>query len=317
MNNINNNFFYKLKPEKILGKGSHGTVILTNNNNYTVKIYTKRTKNLIMLVSILNFFINYKNIPNSIYKSYYLTEKKNSLNRYIVNNNLPEQFSFNNEEHNIKPLLFEVMKTYEITLKDFINKLSKNNSINNDNKINILISLFYQGLYTLLWLYIKKGIVHLDINSDNFFVEKTTEENFIININNIEFKIPTLGYNLIISDFGFARSIELVDYDEYKYNIRINLESFDIHPYNDVINFIKIFKKYFKIYNIQLSNLDINIDNINMRLINRTQQDYRDMIRSYYKKKDDLKLNIKKFKNNYFNHFRKYILNDYSVDTFL
>jgi hypothetical protein len=47
------------------------------------------------------------------------------------------------------------MKTYEIKLKDFINKLSKNNSINNNNKINILISLFYQGLYTLLWLYIK------------------------------------------------------------------------------------------------------------------------------------------------------------------
>ena len=78
MNNINNNFFYKLKPKKILGKCSQETVILTNNNNYTVKIYTKRTKNLIMLVSILNFFINYKNIPNSIYKSYYLTEKKNN-----------------------------------------------------------------------------------------------------------------------------------------------------------------------------------------------------------------------------------------------
>jgi hypothetical protein len=154
MNNINNNFFYKLKPKKILGKCSQGTVILTNNNNYTVKIYTKRTKNLIMLVSILNFFINYKNIPNSIYKSYYLTEKKNSLNRYIFDNNLPQHFSFNNEEHNIKPLLFEVMKTYEITLKDFINKLSKNDSINTDDKINILISLFYQGLYTLLWLYI-------------------------------------------------------------------------------------------------------------------------------------------------------------------
>jgi len=177
--------------------------------------------------------------------------------------------------------------------------------------------LFYQGLYTLLWLYMKKGIVHLDINSDNFFVEKTNEENFIINIKNIEFKIPTLGYHLIISDFGFARSIELVDYDEYKYNIRINLESFNIHPYNDVINFIKIFKKYFRIYNIQLSNLDINIDNINMRIINRTQQDYRDMIRSYYKKKDDLKLNIKKFKNNYFNYFRKYILNDDLVIIFL
>ena len=31
----------KLRPKKILGKGSQGTVILTNNDNYTVKIYTK------------------------------------------------------------------------------------------------------------------------------------------------------------------------------------------------------------------------------------------------------------------------------------
>ena len=47
----------KLRPKK----GSQRTVILTNNDNYTVKIYTKAWKNL--------------KIPKTIYKSYYLTEK--------------------------------------------------------------------------------------------------------------------------------------------------------------------------------------------------------------------------------------------------
>ena len=311
---MNDDFFHKLKPKKILGKGSQGTVILANNNKYSVKIYTKKSKNLIMLIKIINYFISYKNIPTTIYKSYYLTEKKNSLNRYISNNNLPEYFSYNINKYNSKYLLFEVMKTYKITLKDFVDTIN-----NNNNRINILISLFYQGLYTFLWLYMKKGIVHLDINSDNFFVEKTMSEEFIVEIKNIEFKIPTAGYNLVISDFGFAKSIEFMDYDNYKYryDIRVNLESFDIHPHQDIINFIKLFKKYFSIYNINLTDLDINIDNVNINMINRTQQDYRDMLRSYYKKKDDLKSNIKKFKDSYFNYFRKYILNDDSVNLYL
>jgi hypothetical protein len=303
---MNNDFFHKLKPTKILGKGSQGTVILANNNKYSVKIYTKKSKNLIMLIKIINYFISYKNIPTTIYKSYYLTEKKNSLK--------PEYFSYNINKYNSKYLLFEVMKTYKITLKDFVDTIN-----NNNNRINILISLFYQGLYTFLWLYMKKGIVHLDINSDNFFVEKTMSEEFIVEIKNIEFKIPTSGYNLVISDFGFAKSIEFMDYDNYKYryDIRVNLESFDIHPHQDIINFIKLFKKYFSKYNINLTDLDINIDNVNIHMINRTQQDYRDMLRSYYKKKDDLKSNIKKFKDSYFNYFRKYILNDDSVNLYL
>lgn len=64
------------------------------------------------------------------------------------------------------------MKRYNITLTNFIEKIFNNNNINNNKKIEILHSLFYQGVFTLLWLYMKKGIIHSDINSDNFFVEK-------------------------------------------------------------------------------------------------------------------------------------------------
>jgi len=51
--------------------------------------------------------------------------------------------------------LFEIMKKYDISLKDFIEKL-KIKKIDEQTKINILYSLFQQGLVTLFWLYMKK-----------------------------------------------------------------------------------------------------------------------------------------------------------------
>ena len=308
-----NNILNKFKPVKILGKGSQGTVILTHDENYVVKIYSKKSKNLKMLVKILNFLINFNNLPKTIYRSYHITEQQNSLNRYLTNN-LPQHFSFTNEENlkklsktsKVKPLLFEVMKTYNLTLRNFFENLIKKN-LNNNIKIEILHSLLYQGLFTLLWLYMKKGIVHLDINSDNFFIEETKDKIFNIKINGITYNVKLYGYYLIIADFGYARSIEVIDYDNYEYSINVNIESMNIHPLNDIMDYIKMFKKYFKKLNID--DIKINLDKVNIRS-NYTKQDYRDMLRSYYKKKDDLKNNIKKFKQNFFIFFRKYILNE-------
>ena len=74
---------------------------------------------------------------------------------------MPDHFSYSNEEnlkimsikYDISPKLFEVMKKYEISLQDFFQKLI-NNNMNNTIKIELLHSLFYQGLFTLVWLYI-------------------------------------------------------------------------------------------------------------------------------------------------------------------
>lgn len=307
-----NDILKKIKSKKILGKGSQGTVILTNNENYVVKIYTKKFKNLKMLIKILNFIINYQKLPKTIYKSYYITEKKNSLKQYISNNNLPNYFSYKNnynlielsEKYSFSPKLFEIMKTYKINLNDFIKKLFKNN---NKNTVKILHSLFYQGLFTLLWLYMKKGIIHSDINSDNFFVESTNDKEFIIVIEKITYKVKLYGYYLVIADFCYSKSIEVINYDDYEYNIRINMETLNMHPINDLIDYMKIFKKYFNKLNI--NNIGIDIKMVNSR-INNTKMCYRDMLRSYYKKKDDFKENMKKFKNEYFIFFRKYILNE-------
>jgi hypothetical protein len=84
-------------------------------------------------------------------------------------------------------------------------------SIKNDIFSEIIKSLFYQGILTLLWLYMKKSIIHFDINTNNFFVEKTDETHFNINIHKHKFSIPLYGYYLIIADFGHSNSIELFE----------------------------------------------------------------------------------------------------------
>lgn len=298
----------KLRPKKILGKGSQGTVILTNNDNYTVKIYTKAGKNLKMLIKIINFFINTK-IPKTIYKSYYLTEKKDSLERYI--NKLPNNFSYNSnnlEKYEIKIRLYEIMKTYDITLKDFINKLLIDN-IEEDKKIEIIHSLLYQGIVTLLWLYIKKGIIHLDINSDNFFVEKTDDKDLSIKIKDKTYNVKLHGYYLIIADFGYGRSIELIDSEEYKYSKSMNLEELNIHPWRDTNDLIKIFKKYYK--ELGIKNIGIKNNIANSRF-NSTRLEYKNMIRSYYDKKDFDK-NKKIFKKEYLKFMNKYVLKNPNI----
>jgi len=298
----------KLRPKKILGKGSQGTVILTNNDNYTVKIYTKAGKNLKMLIKIINFFIKSK-IPKTIYKSYYLTEKKDSLDRYI--NKLPNNFSYNSnnlEKYEIKIRLYEIMKTYDITLKDFINKLLKDN-IDEDIKIEIIHSLLYQGIVTLLWLYIKKGIIHLDINSDNFFVEKTDDKDLSIKIKDKTYNVKLYGYYLIIADFGYGRSIELIDSEEYKYSKSMNLAELNIHPWRDTNDLIKIFKKYYK--ELGIKNIGIKNNIANSRF-NSTRLEYKNMIRSYYDKKDFDK-NKKIFKKEYLKFMNKYVLKNPNI----
>ena len=118
------------KPYKKLGEGSKSIVIMINNN-YTVKIYKTEPKYAISLIKIIKYLQKY-NI-STIYKSYTFLSKKNSLKGYMNNTDLIEL----SKNYNMKNRLIGIMKTYEITLNDFINKLLKNN-LKNEDKINII-----------------------------------------------------------------------------------------------------------------------------------------------------------------------------------
>jgi len=295
-----------LHPTKIINKGSQGIVLMTDNNELVVKIYFN--KHNFKMINIIKF-LKKNNIP-TIYKTLFFTERKNSLQRYI-SDNLPQHFSYISEDnllqlsskYNMKPTLFEIMKKYDITLNDFIFKLFLN-----DNTLNIQIikSLFYQGILTLLWLYMKKSIIHFDINTNNFFVEKTDETHFNIVIHKQKFSIPLYGYYLIIADFGHSNSIEL--FEPIESQLKTNLKSYRMHPFDDINNFIRIFRKYLIHYNITLDDLNMDFNKCNQTIINKTKKEYINMIKSYYEK-TDFKVNVDIFKNKFFEIIHKYILN--------
>lgn len=253
---------------------------------------------MISLIRIIKYLQKY-NIA-TIYKSYKFLSKKNSLKRYI--NKLPEYFSYMNntnlielsKNYNMKNRLIEIMKTYEITLNNFINKLFKNN-IKIEDKIKIIESLYYQAIITLFWLYSKKGIIHKDLSLDNFFVEKTTDTNFELKIENNIYNIKLYGYYLVISDFGYAKSLELFDSDEYPNSLNSSFGSSDMNPYYELLTIINIFKKY----------IDINTDNYILKsgVFNAENNmsitaEYKNLLKSYIKN-ENFKKELKKFKKSY------------------
>ena len=296
-----NNILSQLKPFNILGKGSEGVIILTHDNNYTVKIYISNYFKSLMFFNIV-IYLQESKILKTIYKSYLFTEKKNSLDRYLKDNNLPEYFSYKNNnlellssKYKIDKKLFEIMKTYDMSLKDFIENL-KLQDIDIQLKINILNSLFQQGLITLYWLYMKKSIIHSDINSNNFFVKKIKKNNLNIDINEISYNIKLFGYYLVIGDFGYAKSIELIPFSKNPDKGSLSVLSDIFNPLYDINNFIKLFKIKFlnyNVHNIKINNYNLSMDDLDYNLRNS----YKTMLKSYISNDIELNNNIKLFKN--------------------
>ena len=309
-----NNILIKLKPSKIIGKGSEGIVILTHDDKYIVKIYISNKLKSLMFFNIVTFLQD--NYLPTIYKSYLFTQKRNSLNRYL--HNLPEHFSYINNvdlkslssKYKMDNKLFEIMKKYDISLKDFIEKL-KIKKIDDQTKINILYSLFQQGLVTLFWLYMKKGIIHSDINSNNFFVKKTKKEILTIDINDMSYNIKLVGYYLVIADFGYAKSIELIPFNKNPNRESLSILSTIYNPLNDIIDFIKLFKNKllnYEVHNIKINNYFLSMEDVDYNLRNS----YKIMIKSYIGN-NNLEDNIKLFKKSLNDYMYKYIFSKFET----
>jgi hypothetical protein len=257
MNN-ENNILQKLLPSKILGKGSEGIALQTHNSKYTVKIYKKQYLTALIFFKIVNFLQDQKYLSKTIYKSYLFTSAVNSFNRYISDNSLPNHFSYkdNNNLDNLSSKykmdkkLFEIMKTYKMTLKTFLEKI-KNNIFNKENINNILNSLFQQGLLTVYWLYIEKGIVHNDYSTDNFFIKKTNKS--FIKIWNK--KIKLYGYYLVLGDFGYAKSMELTEFKKYPEKIASIVRN-ELNPFASINEYISLFMDIFQ--NFEIDQLEFN-----------------------------------------------------------
>ena len=294
-----------IKPYRKLGRGTEGVVILANNQNYTVKIYISNAKNMKQFIKIINYLGMYE-IP-TIYKSYKFLSKKNSLERY--KNTLPNYFSFLNEmdlqklskTYNMKNRLIEIMKTYEITLNKFLDNLER------ENKTDIIKSLYYQGVLTLLWMYVKKGILHKDLSLDNYFVEKTDNKYFEIMIKNNQYKVKLYGYYLVLADFGYSRSLELSEADKYPDSLNSVFGSGDMNPYYEILNFINIFKRYM---NIDTNEYILKTGVYNVKNNISITSQYKALIKSYILN-ENFNENLKKFKKKYFKFINNKILKNY------
>jgi serine/threonine protein kinase len=173
---------------------------------------------------------------------------------------------------------------------------------NPKNKDNILQSFYYQAIITLYWLYMKKGIVHKDINLDNFFIEKTNDKNLEITIGENTYNIKLYGYYLVLADFGHARSLELFDASDYPNNLSISFGSGDMNPYYEILTIINIFKKYIKL-NFDEHILKLGMFNHNYSVMINT--DYKNLLKSYIKSKD-YDGNMKIFKKTLYKFKKKY-----------
>jgi len=157
----------------------------------------------------------------------------------------------------------------------------------------------------------KKGILHKDINLDNFFVEKTNDKNLEITIGLNTYNIKLYGYYLVLADFGHARSFELVDIIEYPKNVNSFIGSTDMNPYYELLEIINIFKKYIK---INTSDVVIKTGFFSSKYNIEISDEYKILLKSYMKYKNykneikQFKQNLKKFKENYSNFINEKLL---------
>lgn len=309
---MNDNILSQLKPSKILGKGSEGVIILTHDDKYTVKIYISNYQKSLMFFNIMRYLQECK-LPKTIYKSYLFTQKENLLERYIEDNNLPNYFSYKNNnnlellssKYKMTKKMFEIMKTYDTSLKKFIEEL-KNKNIDTYLKINILYSLFQQGLITLFWLYIKKSIIHSDINYDNFFIQKTNKNKLSININDTLYNVKLFGYYLVIADFGYSKSIEMIPFSKNPDKLPLSVLSDIYNPLYDINNFIKLFQMKFlnyDVHNIKINNYILSMNDLDYNL----RDAYKRMLKSYISDNDDFTNNIIIFKKLFTKYMNIYI----------
>jgi hypothetical protein len=171
-------------------KYSNSKIIHIYNNKYCIKEYSLEYINIELFINILIFLQTTKKLPKTIYKSYYFTENIYLFKKYILRTSLPNTFIIKNKnlfelfssKYKLNQKIYELAKYNKCSFKNFIKKINNNENISNEKRIDILYSLLNQGLMTLFWLYMKKGIVHNNLNYDNFYVIKTNKSFIKINI---------------------------------------------------------------------------------------------------------------------------------------
>jgi hypothetical protein len=157
----------------------------------------------------------------------------------------------------------------------------------------------------------KKGIIHNDINSNNFYVKKTKKEILTIDINDMSYNIKLVCYYLVIADFGYSKSIELIPFNKNPNREALSILSQIYNPLNDIVDFIKLFKNKllnYEVHNIKINNYFLSMEDEDYNLRNS----YKIMIKSYIGN-NNLEDNIKLFKKSFNDYMYKYIFSKFET----
>jgi len=193
-----------------------------------------------------------------------------------------DNFAELSSKYKMDKKLYEIMKTYKMTLRTFL----QNPEIN--NKTDILKSFFQQGLLTLLWLYMKKGIVHNDLSYDNFFIQETSKSFVTIGKN----KVHLYGYYIVLADFGYAKSMEIVDYKNYPEKIATIIRN-ELNPITNINEFINLFNDIYLKYGVDENIMEF--ENIRLNIL------YKELIKLYIQNDDRFQIKLNEFKNDFYN----------------
>jgi serine/threonine protein kinase len=197
-----------------------------------------------------------------------------------------DNFAELSSKYKMDKKLYEIMKTYKMSLRSFL----ENAEIN--NKSNILKSFFQQGLLTLLWLYIKKGIVHNDLSYDNFFIQETSKSFITIGKN----KVQLYGYYIVLADFGYAKTMEIVDYKNYPEKIATIIRN-ELNPITNINEFINLFNDIYLKYGVDEN--AVEFENIRLNVL------YKELIKLYIQNDDSFQIKLNEFKNDFYIFIQK------------
>lgn len=138
---VNDEKQYKFKFAKIYFIKDSNSKIIHKYNNYCIKEYSLDYINIELFINILSFLQTTKNLPKTIYKSYYFTENINLLKKYIIRTSLPNNFIIQNKnlfeqissKDKLKQKIYELSKYNKVSFRDFIEELNSNQNISNKN----------------------------------------------------------------------------------------------------------------------------------------------------------------------------------------
>ena len=120
------------------------------------------------------------------------------------------------------------------------------------------------------------------------------------------YNIKLFGYYLVIGDFGYAKSIELISFSKNPDKGPLSVLSDIFNPLYDINNFIKLFKIKFlnyNVHNIKINNYNLSMNDLDYNLKNL----YKTMLKSYISNDIELKNNILFFKKTFSDYMNKYI----------